>query len=812
MLPSIARVSATLALIAAPALATQAGTDLDLSVFTIQINQAIQTGNTTLVGGKTTILRAPLAVAGTFEAGAVVDGLLRVYQNGVELPTSPIYSVNGPIAVNPSPLPANIDDTLNFNFVAPEGAGYEFVVEVNPSGPGQLAEVDYSNNSLSTGTVDFACVGVPDVVWVPIDYRPGGGSTPNLPDPELIKPGVGDNFFTGVMPGSDVEYRRSAMPSKLWTGSLSGSGSSLNSSLLQDLQMMVPQPDFIYGWVPGSLPYNGQAIGIPGQAAMGNTDPVRYQRTMAHEVGHLIGLSHTNDKIDNFGVDVEHQLNIPLGLGQVMGPSKNDIMVAGQITSSAWVDQGTYNQAINHPAWNCAGDWADAGEPDGPANARRMMISGIVRDGAERGELTGVVSFSGGVPTEGVAPEAANVLLRVLGSEQVLHELPLSVHSSADHCGECRAAAGDSDAAFEAPEAAFVVVLPASVKPATVDRIELVRADGSTLDVIEASANGPSLELTSPRPGEPLGPEVLLAWKAEDADGDALSFTVRYSPDGERMVPVVSHFTGSEFLVPLAQLPAPVVGQAFIEILASDGLRTERVATERLGFGGLLGYAAGGNAPFCHVMTPDSGKSFPFGATVLLHGSGHDLEDGKLDGTDLSWVSDLDGKIAQGRVSSVADLSVGTHTLTLIATDSSGNQTLDTTVITITPRTLPGDVTCQTDLGFGGPGSAVLAVCGGDLSSGTTADIKLTGAAPNATLFLAVGATNAPTALFGGTVVPVPALVVLVDQTDLTGGWTLNGISGGGGPSTYFLQALYLDAAQTDGLGISNAVQVDFLP
>jgi hypothetical protein len=236
------------------------------------------------------------------------------------------------------------------------------------------------------------------------------------------------------------------------------------------------------------------------------------------------------------------------------------------------------------------------------------------------------------------------------------------------------------------------------------------------------------------------------------------------------------------------------------------------VATERLGFGGLLGYAAGGNAPFCHVMTPDSGKSFPFGATVLLHGSGHDLEDGKLDGTDLSWVSDLDGKIAQGRVSSVADLSVGTHTLTLIATDSSGNQTLDTTVITITPRTLPGDVTCQTDLGFGGPGSAVLAVCGGDLSSGTTADIKLTGAAPNATLFLAVGATNAPTALFGGTVVPVPALVVLVDQTDLTGGWTLNGISGGGGPSTYFLQALYLDAAQTDGLGISNAVQVDFLP
>ena len=35
---------------------------------------------------------------------------------------------------------------------------------------------------------------------------------------------------------------------------------------------------------------------------------------------------------------------------------------------------------------------------------------------------------------------------------------------------------------------------------------------------------------------------------------------------------------------------------------------------------------------------------------------------------------------------------------------------------------LSPSLTCQADLGFGGPGDSVLSLCGGNLASGTSAD------------------------------------------------------------------------------------------
>ncbi|MHC4262949.1 MAG: hypothetical protein ACYSWX_10540 [Planctomycetota bacterium] len=805
MIHSSARFGAlAVGLAAAPAALAQ--TDLDLQAPAIVINQSIQTGTTLLVGGKTTVVRVPVQGLGTIPAGAQVDGLLRVFVGGVEVPESPLYSINGPIDVTATPSPGNENDSLNFTLVAPESTDVEFVAEINPLGPNQLDETDFGNNTVSSGSVDFACVGVPDVVYVPIDYRPGGGSTPNLPPEDRIVPGAGDNFFTGSFPGRDVEYRRSDFPSKLWTSSLSGSGSALNSSLLIDLQMMNPQPDFIYGWVPGSLPYNGQAIGIPGQAGMGNTQDVRYQRTMAHEVGHLIGLFHTGDKINNVGFDVEHQLNFPLGLGVIKTPGLNDIMVAGQITSSAWIDQGTYNQAINHPAWSCAGlDFAE-GSADGPWNAERMLIAGVVQGSADSAVFTDVVTFAGGRTTAGVPLAEANVVLRAWVAGEVAYELPLSVHSSADHCEECRLARADADAEFEPADAGFAIVLPATLDPKRVERVELSKVGGAVLAQAVASANAPTLEITSPKSAEGLGDVFVLEWQAGDVDGDALRFSVRYTADGERMVPVATQLESARLEIPFGELATPQTGRAYFEVLASDGLHTTRA---KLPVATPTAFAGGGSTPpFTYVMTPDPGKSFPFGGNVLLHGTSHDLEDGPLDGV---WTSDVDGPVATGRVASVADLSVGTHVLSFTATDTSGVSSSASTTITITDRLLPGGI-CQTDLGFGGPGTASLSVCGGDLSSGTTADIALEGAAPNETVFVGISAVNVPTPLLGGTVITFPLLSLLVETTDASGDWTLADLPGGGGPVTFYLQAVYGDAAQATGFGISNAVQVDFLP
>jgi len=120
-------------------------------------------------------------------------------------------------------------------------------------------------------------------------------------------------------------------------------------------------------------------------------------------------------------------------------------------------------------------------------------------------------------------------------------------------------------------------------------------------------------------------------------------------------------------------------------------------------------------------------------------------------------------------------------------------------------------VTCQTDLGFGGPGTGTLSVCGGDLSSGTSATLEIAGATPLETAFLAVGVTNAPTPFKGGTIVPFPWTVLVPLPLDGTGATTAT-VPGGGGPLAVYVQAIYVDDAQAQGYGLTNAVQVDLLP
>lgn len=121
-------------------------------------------------------------------------------------------------------------------------------------------------------------------------------------------------------------------------------------------------------------------------------------------------------------------------------------------------------------------------------------------------------------------------------------------------------------------------------------------------------------------------------------------------------------------------------------------------------------------------------------------------------------------------------------------------------------------VTCQTDLGFGGPGSAVLSMCGGDLSTGTTADLDLVGAASNATAFLFIGLSNNPSPVKGGTLVPVPVLAQVALTTNGAGEILIPGVAGGGGPVTIYAQYAIVDGAQTLGFAFSNALQIDYLP
>jgi hypothetical protein len=183
---------------------------------------------------------------------------------------------------------------------------------------------------------------------------------------------------------------------------------------------------------------------------------------------------------------------------------------------------------------------------------------------------------------------------------------------------------------------------------------------------------------------------IKVAWSAFDADDDPLAYYLRYTHDGSTFTPLATGITATEWDVDMRRLPAFDEGVGYFELHASDGLNTTVLRSGSLVGSGVL-FAQGGNAPWVHVSTPDSGKSFEKASPVILHAQGWDLEDRQLEGGAMVWSSDLDGVVATGRLTSVTALSVGTHVLTVTGTDLDGQMASASTTITIDDRGLPGE-------------------------------------------------------------------------------------------------------------------------
>jgi hypothetical protein len=124
----------------------------------------------------------------------------------------------------------------------------------------------------------------------------------------------------------------------------------------------------------------------------------------------------------------------------------------------------------------------------------------------------------------------------------------------------------------------------------------------------------------------------------------------------------------------------------------------------------------------------------------------------------------------------------------------------------------PKDFLCQPNLGHAGPGHLALSVCGGDLSSGTDADLRMTGAPSGALTLLVASASSMPTPFQSGTLVPVPIQVAVLLNAGPDGGILVPDIAGGSGPFAVYAQAVCADPAVAGAIAISNAVRIDFLP
>lgn len=147
-----------------------------------------------------------------------------------------------------------------------------------------------------------------------------------------------------------------------------------------------------------------------------------------------------------------------------------------------------------------------------------------------------------------------------------------------------------------------------------------------------------------------------------------------------------------------------------------------------------------------------------------------------------------------------ASLPAGTYQLEVVANGFASDPVTFATPI------------CQANLGFGGPGPAVLSICGGNLSSGTTADLWVSQAKANQPGLLVASLTQTPTNFLGGTLIPLPLTIQISIGTNALGQVHIPGVPGGSGPLSLYMQYIYTDSALIHGVGLTNAVRMDILP
>lgn len=116
------------------------------------------------------------------------------------------------------------------------------------------------------------------------------------------------------------------------------------------------------------------------------------------------------------------------------------------------------------------------------------------------------------------------------------------------------------------------------------------------------------------------------------------------------------------------------------------------------------------------------------------------------------------------------------------------------------------------DLGNGLLGSngeiPLFEICG-RLESGVSADLILRRAPASTAAVLVIATTNAPTPIFGGTLVPFPPQLTLPVGTDASGSVSLT-IPGGPAPAVLFGQWLMFDGGLPQSIGFSNALRITY--
>lgn len=386
-----------------------------------------------------------------------------------------------------------------------------------------------------------------------------------------------------------------------------------------------------------------------------------------HELGHNQGWQHVACGIPSGDTDPAYPIagglldwsgiDLP-GLNFLNNTSTFDVM--SFCTDSQWISQYQYQRAVGRFASLLAGQTgpiqtqALPTSPNPNPNGNYLFVTGTIQDGVmEQFAPSYRVSLPpGSSDGAGTGPFTLEVQDES-GAVLFTRNFTLLGHNHSGH--------ETSGAFFE------VVPFASSAR-----RIVIKHA-GLTIATRVASANTPTVQLLSPNGGENWSASgaYQITWTASDADGDALSYTLHYSPDnGVTWQTIVTNIHDTTYSINAALLAGSE--QALIRVVASDGLNTASDTTNAT-------FTVAAKPPKAFILTPETNQTFRVGNLIELDGLATDMEDGPLGDMSLVWTSDQQGTIGNGAHISTSSLLPGPHQLSLTATDSDG-QSVSTSV------------------------------------------------------------------------------------------------------------------------------------
>lgn len=693
----------------------------------LEVTQGLQDWNNSvpLVQTKPTYVRAFLESAD----GSMVraQGRLRGYRDGVELPGSPLTPINAEgVLVDGVAFADRAQFDGSLNFALPASWTMLGATRLELELPGGVTCADENGETLPcTTTVDFEEGWSTDVAYRDIDW-PGREDELDHSDLDELH-----SRATAQFPTSGWSYSTGTLQIDQKPDEASEVNEALDTA--RELADVAAEQRW-YGVVHSTSPDEDDKGGglSSGYVASGwdelledDRDTGYARNRVVHELGHSYGLHHSVNAEQNgydtfLGLIKQYKLgwcddekadtdvpDWPYWIDDEAGVRSAAIGPVGDPMTEVWGFDGRFfgeddslsispPHQVNSLMSYCPGDYATQSRwiglrdfrqlVDGPRDPMSgdeystqdgtgLMMRGTIHPDGSRGVWKPALAVDAAPTADDPSGNLTLVMLDAAG--QSLYETRFSpTESHAD------------GSTTTAPDSLFKVVVPRGLN--NVARVEVRSASGLAM-AVDATAEAPRVSVPAPTAG--TSEEVTFSWDSSDVDTEELKHTVLYSADdGATWNPVGIDLSGTSMSVPRWALAGSQ--SARVRVIASDGVRSTVATSETFVMSNL--------APTVSIGSPTDGTTLVGYQTMVLEASATDAEDGELQGQSVRWFSDLDGEIAQGtRALRRADtLSEGTHRITVRATDSVGNVSIDH--VTVQVQRVAAPPPPSLDIAFGG--------------------------------------------------------------------------------------------------------------